>query len=631
MKKILRTILLLIAVLWCGLALAQGKQSAQDTAIAHLEPPFWWVGMQHQPLQLVVHGPNIADLTPSLVYPGVELKSVTRPANKNYLFLNLLITDKASPGTVNLLFKQGDKILTVPYTLRARDQHSAQRKSLGAADVVLNLMPDRFANGKPDNDSVPRLLEKSHRADPNGRHGGDIQGISDRLDYIAAMGYTAIWPTPLLENNAPTVSYHGYAPTDHYRIDARYGSNEEYLALIRKARGKGVGVVMDVVLNHIGSGHWWMRDLPSRDWINFDGKFVPTEHFRTTTIDPYRAKSDAENFFAGWFTDTMPDLNQRNPQLANYLIQNTIWWIEYADLYGIRIDTLGYSDAGFLREWGRRVTAEYPHFTMLGEEWSISPNLVSRWQKGKKNHDGYVPTIPGMIDFPLHDALRKALPAEESWDGGLIALYEMVAHDFLYPDPSRLMLFDGNHDVPRLFSALNEDMGLYRMAMSFILTMPRIPQLYYGSEILMTSPKQRDDAATRQDFPGGWPGDRVDAVSGRGLTAQQLAAQAFLKKLLNWRKNKSVVHHGKLIQFGPVAGVYVYFRYDEKTKLMVILNKNKTPTSLATARFAEMLDGVISGIDVLSGETYRLEQEVLLPARSALILELSGQPGQSAR
>lgn len=604
----------------CLLLLAGGSAFAEAYRIDHLEPPSWWTGMQNKSLQLLVHGPRITELEPSLSYPGVQLVSVQRVANPNYLFLNLQIGADAAPGRLDIRFSRAGQVLHAAYELQAREAGSAQRKGFSSADVVLNLMPDRFANGNPANDSVPRLRERADRANPGGRHGGDIEGLRQHLGYIAAMGYTALWPTPLLESDQAQYSYHGYATTDHYRIDERYGSNDDYRRLVREAKAKGIVMIQDVILNHIGSGHWWMRDMPTPDWITHGGKFSGTRHHRIALQDPYAAKADREDFVTGWFEPNMPDLNQRNPLLATYLVQNAIWWIEYAGLSGIRVDTYGYSDNAFLSDWSRAVMAEYPNLNMVGEEWSGNPNVVSRWQRGKRNFDGYVSHMPGMIDFPVHEALRDALGGER---GGFTRLYEMLALDYLYPDPRRLMVFDGNHDVPRTYSVLDEDASLNRMAMVFLMTAPRIPQLYYGSEILMTSPKQRDDAATRHDFPGGWAGDRVNAFTGEGLGPAQKEAQDFLRKLLNWRKTQSVVHDGQFLHFAPEDDIYVYFRHDAQKKLMVILNRNKKDMLLPTARFAEILGTAGKGIDVLSGKVHGLTGALAVPARAALILEIA--------
>jgi glycosidase len=588
-----------------------------------MEPPSWWVGMHHKQVQLMVHGKQIADLEPSISYPGVRLVSVTRVPNHNYLFLDLEIAADAAPGKLDIRFVHGSKVVTYPYQLQARASGSAERAGFNSRDVIYNLMPDRFANGNPGNDNTPDSIEHANRQDGSGRHGGDIQGMAEHLDYLAGMGYTQIWPTPLLESNMPHTSYHGYAATNLYRIDPRYGSNEEYRSFVAKARTKGLGVLQDMVPNHIGSSHWWMRDMPMADWITNNGKFTPTAHHRMALSDPYASQADKRDFTTGWFSDGMPDMNQANPYVSTYLTQNVIWWIEYAGLSGLRVDTYGYSDTVFVSEWTRRVLEEYPHLNLVGEEWSMQVPTVAKWQQGQKAFNGAVPRMPSMMDFPLNDVLRRGLAAADGDEYSLTSVYETLAQDDLYANPGNLVLFEGNHDMSRLFSALNGDEALFRMATAFILTAPRVPQFYAGTEVLMTSTvKGRDDASYRHDFPGGWAGDTVNAFTGTGLTPSQAAAQAYLKKLLNWRKTAEVIHHGRTMQFGPEKNVYVYFRYNDSKKIMVILNKNKADTPLELARFAEMLGGVHAGVDVATGARYALDGSVTLPARTALILEL---------
>ena len=597
--------------------------NAADYRIEHLEPPLWWTGMQNGKLQLMVHGPKIAELEPALSYPGVRIVSVSRVANGNYLFIDVDIAPDAPPGKLDLTFRRGGQTIRYPYELLARDRNSARRIGFNSADAIYQVMPDRFANGDPANDNIATMPDKLNRADGSGRHGGDIKGIADHLDYVADMGYTVIWPTPLLESNMPAYSYHGYATTNHYRIDPRYGSNGEYRDLVARARAKGLGVIQDVVLNHIGDKHWWLQDMPTPDWLTYQGKFVPTAHHRTAVQDPYASAEDRRNFTAGWFAQGMPDLNQANPFVATYLIQNNIWWIEYAGLAGLRVDTYGYSDTAFLSRWSGSLMAEYPRLNLVGEEWSTLAPVVAHWQQGKRNFDGYVSHMPSMMDFPLADALRRSLAAPDDDERGLANLYEALSLDHVYPNPGNLVLFEGNHDMSRIYSELHADEGLFRMAMAFVATAPRIPQFYSGTEILMTSTtKGRDDPSYRQDFPGGWSGDTVNAFTGAGLSAQQAAAQACVKKLLNWRKGAAVIHHGRTMHFGPEQNTYVYFRYDESKKVMVALNKNQTEMTLKTARFHEVLGAARAGVDVLTGRRVALDGEIKLPARSALILEI---------
>ena len=615
-----------VLVTWCLVSLfcwLPLSAQAAPYSIEHVEPPSWWVGMKQGQLQLMVHGQQIADLTPSLSYPGLVIKGVIRVASRNYLFIDLEISEEALPGEFLLLFAQhGQTVLSQPYRLEARDKDSAQRKGFGAADAIYLLMPDRFANGNQNNDSLTTLKERANRGDPAGRHGGDLHGISEHLDYIAAMGFTQIWSTPLMENNQPETSYHGYATTNLYQVDARYGSNEDYRELVSKAKAQGLGFIQDVVLNHIGSGHWWTHDLPSADWLNFQEKFVVTNHKRTTIQDPHASLADRKRFSDGWFVESMPDLNQRNPMLANYLMQNNIWWIEYAGLTGFRVDTYPYSDPSFLSKWSRRIIDEYPNFNMVGEEWTANPAIVSYWQKGKANSDRYLSYAPSMMDFPLYYALQEGLLGEEGDRSGFNSLYESLANDFQYPAPENLVIFEGNHDTNRIFSELSQDYGLYQMAMVYLATMRGIPQFFYGTEILMTSPRQRDDGRVRADFPGGWPGDAVNAFSGQGLGKKQKEAQEFLKRLLTWRKQAGVIHTGKLMHFVPEQGTYVYFRYDKTGRVMVAFNKNRQPTTLDLGRFQEMLTPGSTGTDVLTGQRISLATTLTLPARSALILEI---------
>jgi len=600
---------------------------AQANHIERIEPANWWVGMKSDQLQLMVHGSGIAGYTPELAYSGVRIKSVQRVENPNYLFVNLVISSAARPGTLQLKFRQGNASFEVPYQLNARRPGSANRAGFTSADVILNLMPDRFANGNPANDTLPGFADGLNRASNEaGRHGGDIQGMIDHLDYIAAMGYTMIWPTPLTENNQTSYSYHGYAATDTYKIDARFGSNEDFKRMVQLARQKGVGVIQDIVLNHIGSEHWWMKDMPMKDWLSNDGSYVPTSNIHSSISDPYSSEADRLRFTAGWFTRNMPDMNQKNPYVATYQIQNAIWWVEYADLSGIRVDTYGYSDTAFLSEWSRRLTEEYPKLNIVGEEWSMNPAVVSYWQKGKVHANGYVSYLPSLMDFPLNDALRGALAEGEGQYTGLVKLYEALANDVQYPDPHNLVLFEGNHDLSRLYTVLNDDANLVRLALTYVATMPRIPQFYYGTEILMSSQKERNDGETRRDFPGGWNGDTINAFTGTGLSQAQLEMQSFVKKLLNWRKGASVIHHGKTLHYLPEQGVYTYFRYDQSHIVMVMLSKNNAPVELNTDRFNEILklqtDAHRMAKNVLTDATLDISRSITVPARSALILEI---------
>ena len=590
--------------------------------IDHLEPPSWWIGMANNTLQLMVHGENISDLEPEFNFHGVLINKVHRVENPNFLFIDLLLSETARPGKFDILFNKSDQtIISYSYEILKRTAGSAERQGFSPADVIYLITPDRYANGNPDNDSVPSLKEKPNRRNKDGRHGGDIKGIIDHLDYIAEMGFTQIWLNPVLENNQKKYSYHGYSTTDYYNIDERFGTNELYKELSEIAQNKGIGIIMDLILNHIGSEHWLMYDLPSSDWINHNGEFVQTSHIHESIYDPYIPQFEKDLFTSGWFVETMPDLNQSNPFLANYLIQLSIWWVEYAKLSGFRIDTYPYIDKDFLTIWSKRIAREYPNFNFCGEAWNNNPSMVAYWQKGSKPYDGYISYIPSMKDFPLQKALVQGLMSEEKWDSGIGDIYRVLANDYQYGDPYNLLVFAGNHDMQRIYSQLSENMDLYKIAMSFILTTRGIPQIYYGAEIAMTS--TRDHGELRKDFPGGWAGDKIDAFNGIRLSGEQREAQNFMRDLLNWRKSSSAIGKGSLVHYPVKNGVYVYFRLYENDLVMVMMNNNKRSIRIDPGHFNEVLAEKNQGISVLDNRVYDLTSKINLPGKTALILEIN--------
>lgn len=609
-------VLMLIASMFATSALAA------DYQVAHVEPMHWWVGMHDPQLQLMVHGEKIASLSPELHYAGVKLVRVERTDSKNYVFLDLQIAPGARAGAFDIAFKRGGATLaTVRYRLEQRRAGSAQRKSFDAGDAIYLLMPDRYANSSAANDTLPGMLEQADRANPVARHGGDLAGMRAHLDYIKQLGFSMVWPTPLLENKQQAYSYHGYALTDYYRVDPRFGSNDDYRRYVAAANGMGIGVIHDVVLNHIGTGHWWMKDMPAADWLNVPTTRALTNNQHSAVPDIHAAASERARFQDGWFVDSMPDLNQRNPLVARYLIQNTIWWIEYANLSGIREDTFSYADAHFLSSWCKAVLAEYPNMNIVGEEMDTQPQLVAYWQKGARNRDGYDSGLPTVMDFPLVEVLPGALTAgEQGWDG-LHKLYDMVANDFVYADPMKLLVFVDNHDRSRLLPLVGGNVDLLKTALLFTATTRGIPQFFYGTEVLTSSPVKRDDGRLRADMPGGWDGDRVDAFSGAGLSAQQADMQAYTRKLFNWRKGSAVIAHGKLTHFIPQDGCYVYFRHDGAHTVMVVLNKNAGPATLDLTRFQELLKGAARGRNVLTDETVSLRAPLALTPMTSLALE----------
>lgn len=565
--------------------------------LERVEPPNWWTGFENPLLQLMIYGENIGKATPVIQYKGVELKKVHVAQNPNYLFLDLLVSDAAEPEKFDIVFEYSDGTTeVVEYELRSRERTAEGLEGFNSSDVVYLITPDRFANGDSSNDIDPALKETTiNRSDDYARHGGDIRGIINHLDYIEDMGFTAIWSSPLLINDMESGSYHGYAMTDFYKVDPRFGTLEEYKELADKARRRGIKLIMDQVANHSGVEHWWMEDLPFDDWINHQERFendeelVYSNHRRTTNQDLYASEVDKKGMSDGWFVETMPDLNQRNPFMAEYLIQNSIWWIETLGLRGIRQDTYPYPDKAFMSDWAGAIMKEYPNFTIVGEEWSYNPLLIRYWQEGANNKDGYDSNLPSTMDFAMQGKIVSALKEEEQWDTGLIKIYEGLANDFAYPCPEDIMIFPDNHDKSRIFTQLGEDITRTKMAVGYMLMLPRIPQIYYGTEILMDdSANPGDHGLIRTDFPGGWEKDTVNAFTGKGLAADQLDMQSFLRKILNYRKNSAAIHKGKTIHFAPEDKIYLLMRSVGEEKVVVILNKNAQPVSLSLDRFKEL-------------------------------------------
>lgn len=590
--------------------------------INRVEPPNWWVGFKNDELQLLVHHPNIGGATASISYPGVTLAKQHTAKSPNYLFLDLEIADSAPVGKFNIVFKLEDgSELKQTYELKSREKPAEDYIGFNSTDVVYLVTPDRFANGNPNNDIFENLNEKKiNRKDDYARHGGDITGITNHLDYIADMGFTAVWSSPLLTNDMKRGSYHGYAVTDLYEVDPRFGTLEEYRKLADEGRKRGIKLIMDQVANHCGLEHWWMKDLPFSDWVNYQKNYEDniedwnwkttkfSNHRRTSNQDIYASEFDKKGMTDGWFVDAMPDLNQRNPFMANYIIQNSIWWIETLGLGGIRQDTYPYPDKDFMSDWAGAIMEEYPNFNIVGEEWSYNPLLIAYWQDGKDNQDGYDSNLRSTMDFAMQAKVVEALNEEESWDKGLVKIYEGLANDFAYPKPMDIMVFPDNHDMSRIYTQLKGDVEKTKMALAYYLMMPRIPQIYYGTEILMDDfKKPGDHGLIRTDFPGGWQGDAVNAFTGEGLTAKQKDMQDFLKKLLKYRKSSNAMQKGKTVHFAPRGGVYVMFRIYEDEIVTIFLNKSDI-TSIETEIVKEVgLDGkkvkdIISGKEMQWGE-----------------------------
>ena len=602
-----------------------GLQTLAQPRVERVEPPFWWVGMNEPALQLMVYGENIANAKVMFDYEHIDLVGVKKTDNPNYWFINLFVSPDAEPGTYKLIFQQDGQSLEYDYEFKERRPGSEERNGFDASDVIYLLMPDRFANGDPSNDNMPGMLEKADRSNPDGRHGGDLAGIEQNLPYLKDLGATALWINPMLESNMPDYSYHGYAITDFYKLDPRYGSNVDYVKFVEDCHKEDIKVIMDMVFNHCASEHWWMKDMPAEDWIHHYPDFVQT-NFRTgTVIDPHASEYDRKKTTDGWFVKTMPDLNQDNEFLATYLIQNSIWWIEYANLDGIRMDTYPYADKEFMAEWMKRINYEYPNFNVVGESWVEPVGMVAWWQEGSNVKNRYYSNLRTLFDFPMYYTLGRAFNEENGWSEGIARLYETLSQDFLYYDPNSLVIFADNHDTDRFFSKIGEDKDDYKIAMAFLMTTRGIPLIYYGTEIGMTGFEHEGHGMIREDFPGGWPEDTISAFTGGDRTGLQNDMHAYLQNLMNWRKSNEVVQHGKLTHFIPEDGTYVYFRHNEQGCVMVILNNSDEDQNLDTVKYQECMKDYDSGREIIRGNKIKDLDEIMVPAKAAMIIELSNE------
>lgn len=596
--------------------------------VERIEPPFWWAGMHRPELQLMLYGPAISKY--ELYFSGgIKITEVQKTENPNYLFVTLNI-QSITPGSYELQFYKDNQIAgSSSYEFKQRRENSALRKGFDSSDLIYLIMPDRFADGAPENDFNDDTVENVDRKDPGGRHGGDIQGIIDHLDYLDDLGVTAIWSTPLLEDNEPGYSYHTYAQSDYYKIDPRFGTNDDYRCLASKMHQRDMKLIMDYVTNHWGSKHWMIQDLPSKDWIHYweegENGFKSSSHRMTTQFDSNASRADREACMDGWFDATMPDVNQENPLVLNYLIQNAIWWVEFADLDGFRVDTFSYNDKQGIASWTKAVMDEYPNFNIAGEIWMHNQAQMAYWQKDSKIGaiDHYNSHLPTVMDFTLLDAIMVMFSEDDQeWDKGMFRAYENFTNDFLYPDINNILVFAGNHDTNRINEIYGSSLNKYKMAMTLIATVRGIPQVYYGDEIGMVGNKDlRGDGDIRRDFPGGWKDDLQNAFNSEGRTVGQKAFFEFSKKLFNWRKTATVIHSGKTMQFVPENNVYVYFRYADHDKVMVVINNHPEMQILELDRFKEMLNDTFSGTEVLSGKEVVLKNELRIGGKSAVIIQ----------
>jgi glycosidase len=612
------TLILLIVFLFSW----GGGQNARAMEIKKVAPSFWWAGMKNPELQILLYGEDLALSDVSVSGEGIYLKEVVRQDNPNYLLLYLDLSE-AKGQTFQILLKNGKKKLQVPYELKSRMQRGEDVKGFTSEDVLYLIMPDRFANGNSNNDVVDEMREKKvDRTDSFARHGGDIQGISNHLDYIADLGVTAIWLNPTQENDMESGSYHGYAITDYYQIDKRFGSNEDFCALVEKAHEKNLKVVMDMIFNHCGSENYLFRDKPSDDWFNYRSNYVQTSFKTASVMDIHASAYEKKIATDGWFTSVMPDFNQRNRHVARYLIQSSIWWIEYAGINGIRQDTHPYADFVFMSQWCKELLDEYPYFNIVGETWLNSNVLVSYWQKNSKLAAPLNSNLPTVMDFPLQALMNQAFDEETGeWGGGLYKLYDYQTQDLVYANPMNLLTFLDNHDTSRFAQTdeMAKNLKRYKQAMVFLLTTRGIPQIYYGTEILMTGDKGKGDGDLRKDFPGGWQGDTRNCFVENGRTEQENEAFEFTRQLLNWRKGNQVIGKGSLKHYSIQNGVYVYQREFNGKSVVVIMNGTDDSKELDLTPYQEILPRE-NAFDVLTGKNVDLSKKLRLNGRENLIL-----------
>ena len=637
MKKILTALLL-------GTTLTMNAAVKID----RIEPTDWYVGLKDASLQLMVYGKDIKTANVTTDYPGVKIDSLVRLDSPNYLLVYMNVKD-AQPGTMTLLFQQGKQKKKVNYTLKAREKKGEERYGFSNADVLYMLMPDRFASGRTDNDQIKGLRPyKNDRTQPSLRHGGDLEGIRQHLDYFKELGVTALWFTPVLENDSPDhgtqSTYHGYATTNYYRVDPRFGSNEEYRQLCDEAHAKGIKIVMDMIFNHSGYEHPCTLDMPSKDWLNtpewlspenqakavemktMDGaakvndKYLQTSYKLTPVVDPYASKIDLHETVDGWFVPTMPDLNQRNPHVIKYLIQNSIWWIETVGIDGIRMDTYPYADRDAMAQWMKIIGEEYPNFNTVGETWVTEPAYTAAWQKDSKlsEKNSYLPTV---MDFAFYDRINQAKNEEtDAWWNGFNRIYNNFVYDYLYPNPSNVMAFLENHDTDR-FLGEGKDTVALKQALALLLTVNRTPQLYYGTEVLMNGTKHITDGNVRKDFPGGFPGDTKNCFTREGRTQAENAMFDWLSRLLHWRQGNDVIIKGKQTQFIPFNGIYVIARQYQGKTVLTILNGNHKQADMQLDRYAEVIGNTTAAKEVITGRTVKLDKKLSLKSRQTLILE----------
>ena len=636
MKKIILFVLSVAAFCSCANFSPETVEDATSVQVSRVEPLSWWIGMR-TPLQLMIQGKDISTYDLRIEGgSGVSVNKITKAESPNYVFADIKISANAKAGIYYLVFSKNGESFKYPYEIHSRKENSASRESFTTKDMIYLIMPDRFANGDPSNDSTENTDEKADRSAFFGRHGGDIRGIMDHLDYIADLGATAIWTTPMLKDNAPDGSYHGYAASDYYHIDSRFGNNELYREFVDQAHKKDLKVIMDIVTNHCGTEHWWMNDLPFADWIHQWPEYTGSNCCFSTAMDFNASQKDLYNMESGWFVPSMVDMNLDNPFVLKYFQQWAIWWIEYAGLDGLRVDTYPYNERYPMSRWCAAVRNEYPYINIVGECWTSSIPQLAYWQGDNNNKDGFNSNLPSIMDFPLLDAICAGMNEDRvNWNTGMVRIYDCLAHDFVYHDMSKMMIFPGNHDTERIADILGKDPRKVKMVMAMMATMRGIPQIFAGDEQMFVSKdRSQGHGGLRVDFPGGWEGDAIDRFTEHGRAAmnvntdgqtvpQGLAADMFdyVSRLFQWRKTSSAVHNGKTMQFLRRENTYAFFRYNDMETVFVFINRTPETVKIPWSYYDEVNAGLDTGVDVITGETVTLDDNTEVAPMTALIVD----------
>lgn len=612
MKKLLLSAL---ALIWAAMASAAGS-------IDRVEPLNWWTGMHNPEFQLMIYGENAAQSVASVDYPGVSISRQVVTDNPNYLFLYINVGPDAKPGKFDIsLRKDGKKAGKIKYELKAREQGSAERKSFGAADAIYLLMPDRFVNGNPKNDAVKGYVQGVDRSDIGARHGGDLKGVISKVPYIADLGCTALWITPFFDNNDTQYSYHHYATGDYYKVDPRLGTNQDYFDLADSCHAHGLKLIMDVVPNHCGGAHWWMKDMPAEDWLHNWDSYTGSNYRMTAWTDPHAAEIDRTILEKGWFSTNMPDLNLENNLLFDYLSQVYLWWIETAGVDGIRVDTYPYNNIEVASRFMKVFRDEYPSINIVGECWVKTPLEISYYQSGNNNKDGFESNLPSVMDFVLKDVLHAAFNERDGWDTGMSRFYAHYAQDFAYPNLDNVMNFLDNHDIDRYSVSVGRDVNKYKMGVAMLLTTRGYPQIYAGDEIMMDGLPGNYEGY-RFDFPGGWKEDDRDAFTSGGRTAEENEVFDYMRKLLRYRKGSPALQTGHMTQFIPYDGIYVFSRTSGDQTVLVVFNNNNNDKVVRFERYEEVLKGRHNGTEVATGAELDLAPGITMPAKTAYIIEL---------